>query len=61
MLAERVFRIDLHEFPPDAAGLVDLAEMPEGGRKRGAGKIRSGHEANALPEMSCGRFVFAGQ
>src|SRR6185312_14164194 len=61
MLAERVFRIDLHEFAPDASGLVDLAEMAKGGRKRGAGKIRSGHEANAFPEMSCRCFVLAGQ
>src|SRR5262245_15083975 len=61
MLAERVFRIDLHEFAPDASGLVDLAEMAKGGRKRGAGKIRSGHEADAFPEMSCRCFVLAGQ
>ena len=32
MLAERVFRIDLHEFAPDTPGLVDLAEMTKGGR-----------------------------
>ena len=40
MLAERVLRIDLREFAPDALSLGDLAEIPEGGRKRGPGKRR---------------------
>ena len=61
MLAKRVFRIDLHEFVPDTPGLVDLAEMTKGGRKRGARKIRSGHEDNALPEKSYRCFVLASQ
>jgi hypothetical protein len=48
-------------FAPDTPGLVDLAEMTKGRRKRGARKIRSGHEDNALPEKSYRCFVLAGQ
>jgi hypothetical protein len=34
MFVERIFRIDLFEFAPDAAGLVDLAEMTKRGGER---------------------------
>ena len=40
MFRERVFRIDLLEFAPDATGLIDLAEMTESRSKYGAAKIR---------------------
>ena len=43
---ERVFRIDLLEFAPDATGPVDLAEMTESRSKYGAAKIRFGSEDN---------------
>ncbi len=36
MFVERVFRIDLHELAPNAAGLVHLVEMTESGRQRGS-------------------------
>ena len=35
MFTERIFRVDLFEFAPNATGLVDLAEMTESGRERG--------------------------
>jgi hypothetical protein len=31
MFFERVFRIELFEFVPDAMGLIDLAEMTKSG------------------------------
>ena len=60
MFAERVFRIDLLEFAPDATGLVDFTEMTKGGREETREKSVSGYEENALSEKSGRCFVLAG-
>ena len=36
MLGEGVFRIDLHQFPPDPPGFLRLAQMAEGDGEKGA-------------------------
>ena len=50
MFLERVSRVDFFEFMPDAAGLVEIAEIPKRGNKYRARKVCSRHQEDALPQ-----------
>src|SRR5579863_6578334 len=48
MLFERIFRIDLSQLLPHAAGFLDLTKMAESRRQQRTGEIRVGGEPDAL-------------
>src|ERR1700691_2053085 len=61
MLFERIFRIDLYQFLPHAAGFLGLTKMAESGRKQRTGEIRVGHKPDALAQRRCGGLIPAGE